>query len=270
MRANAANQALHVASGCATTRACSPSTRAATTSPTPPRKPSTSRPSRPPTGPPRWWPPRRVQGVSRARAGRFQGGPVQLRPAELLVGTPGHGEPRRRTFTNAGGAFGFDTEASPGNTIPTQDSLARFLTDGGPARSGTRPPPTGRARVRTCSTPAAVHRLHRLARWAQYNTALWQRYGPWSDMTAYQRRPRPASTRSPAPCSRPTSATRKDPANPSTGVIYWQLNKAWPSLQWSCTATTSTSRACTSAPRRRTSRCTSCTPTTRTASRSRT
>jgi exo-1,4-beta-D-glucosaminidase len=25
----------------------------------------------------------------------------------------------------------------------------------------------------------------------------------------------------------------KDPANPTTGVIYWMLNKAWPSLQWS-------------------------------------
>ena len=25
----------------------------------------------------------------------------------------------------------------------------------------------------------------------------------------------------------------KDPANPSTGVIYWMMNKAWPSLQWS-------------------------------------
>jgi len=24
----------------------------------------------------------------------------------------------------------------------------------------------------------------------------------------------------------------KDPANPSTGLIYWQMNKAWPSLQW--------------------------------------
>ena len=24
----------------------------------------------------------------------------------------------------------------------------------------------------------------------------------------------------------------KDPANPSTGVIYWMLNKAWPSLHW--------------------------------------
>jgi exo-1,4-beta-D-glucosaminidase len=24
----------------------------------------------------------------------------------------------------------------------------------------------------------------------------------------------------------------KDPVNPSTGLIYWQMNKAWPSLQW--------------------------------------
>ena len=32
------------------------------------------------------------------------------------------------TFTNTGSAWGYDTETSAGNTVPTQDSLNRFLT----------------------------------------------------------------------------------------------------------------------------------------------
>ena len=46
------------------------------------------------------------------------------------------------------------------------------------------------------------------------------------------RRPRSRTTRPSAPSSRPTSTTRPTRRRPSTGIVYWQLNKGWPTLLW--------------------------------------
>ena len=65
-------------------------------------------------------------------------------------------------FTNAGGSFGYDTETSPGNTIPTQDSLDRFLTAVDQAqlwdparRTASAPGRTSSTRATTTTTPAS-------------------------------------------------------------------------------------------------------------------
>ena len=50
--------------------------------------------------------------------------------------------------------------------------------------------------------------------------------------------------------------------NPSTGVVYWQLNKGWPTLLWSLYNADGDQPGASSAPRRPTSRCTRSTPTT--------
>ena len=136
------------------------------------------------------------------------------------------------TFTNAGGAFGFDTEASPGNTIPTADSLARFLSDRGQAAiwnpASTHGLGSGPVQFHT-SPPSSYTDISRLG---QYNTALWHRYGPWSNMTPYQREAQAGGYEVTRALFEAYIGHSKDRANPSTGIIYWQLNKAWPSLQW--------------------------------------
>ena len=110
-------------------------------------------------------------------------------------------------LTNAGGAFGFDTEASPGNTIPTLDSLARFLTRRGAradrgssldARPGDGADALPRRRLR---------RLHDDRPPRRRNTALWHRYGPWRGLVAYEREAQVGQYEATRAISRPTSAT---------------------------------------------------------------
>ena len=66
----------------------------------------------------------------------------------------------------------------------------------------------------------------------QYNTPLWNRYGPWSDMASYQKIAQMGGYEVTRAQFEAYLGRSKDPANPSPGVIYWMLNKAWPSLHW--------------------------------------
>ena len=135
-------------------------------------------------------------------------------------------------FTNAGGAFGFDTETSPGNTVPTQDSLNRFLSAADQNQvwdpSSTNGPGTGPDIFHT----SPFDDYTAIGRMGQYNTALWNRYGHWSDMASYQAAAQAGGYEVTRAEFEAYIGHAKDPANPSTGLIYWQMNKAWPSLQW--------------------------------------
>jgi exo-1,4-beta-D-glucosaminidase len=135
-------------------------------------------------------------------------------------------------FTNAGGAFGFDTEASPGNTIPTLDSLARFLSDRGQAAIWNPASTHGLGSGPALSHTSPYSDYTGIARLGQYNTALWRRYGPWSNMATYQREAQAGGYEVTRALFEAYIGHSQDRANPSTGIIYWQLNKAWPSLQW--------------------------------------
>src|SRR6185369_14068356 len=71
-----------------------------------------------------------------------------------------------------------------------------------------------------------------VGRLGQYNTALWNRYGQWTDLPSYLRTAQAGGYEVTRAQFEAYLGHSKDPANPSTGLIYWQLNKAWPSLQW--------------------------------------
>ncbi|MGH3095902.1 MAG: glycosyl hydrolase 2 galactose-binding domain-containing protein [Streptosporangiales bacterium] len=136
-------------------------------------------------------------------------------------------------FTNAGGAWGYDTEVSAGNTIPTQDSLNRFLTAADQKQvwdtSSTHGPGSGPTIYHT----SPYNDYTTIARLGQYNTPLWHRYGHWSDMASYQKLAQVGEYEAARAQFEAYLGNSKNRANPSTGVIYWQMNKAWPSLQWS-------------------------------------
>ncbi|HEX3815507.1 MAG TPA: beta-mannosidase [Mycobacteriales bacterium] len=137
------------------------------------------------------------------------------------------------TLQMNGSAWGFNTESSAGSTIPTQDSLNRFLT---PADQKKIWDP-----VTTAGQTAGEDMFHtffyadytRLSRMGVYNTPLAKRYGPWTDQAAYNRTVQLGEYEIARAQFEAYIGNSKDKANPSTGLIYWMMNKAWPSLQWS-------------------------------------
>jgi len=135
-------------------------------------------------------------------------------------------------FTNAGGAFGYDTESGPGNTIPTQDSLNRFLTGAEQGQIWDPAATNGKGSGPDIFHTSPYGDYTAVGRLGQYNTPLWNRYGPWTDMASYQRAAQAGGYEITRAHFEAYLGHAKDPANPSTGLIYWQLNKAWPSLQW--------------------------------------
>jgi exo-1,4-beta-D-glucosaminidase len=135
-------------------------------------------------------------------------------------------------FTNAGGAFGYDTETSPGNTVPTQDSLNRFMTTADQEQVFDPATTNGLGSGADIFHTSPYGDYTAIGRMGQYNTPLWNRYGPWSDMASYQREAQAGGYEVTRAQFEAYIGHSKDPANPSTGLIYWQMNKAWPSLQW--------------------------------------
>jgi hypothetical protein len=137
------------------------------------------------------------------------------------------------SFTNAGSAWGYDTETSAGNTVPTQDSLNRFLTPADQANiwdlSSTKGPGTG---PDVYHVYPSYNAYTKTARMGQYNTPLWNRYGPWSDMASYQKIAQMGGYEVTRAQFEAYIGRSHDATDPSTGVIYWMLNKAWPSLHW--------------------------------------
>jgi exo-1,4-beta-D-glucosaminidase len=137
------------------------------------------------------------------------------------------------SFTNAGSAWAYGTETSAGDTVPTQDSLNRFLTPADQAQiwdlSSTKGPGTGPDMFHVHPT---YNSYTKTARMGQYNTPLWNRYGHWSDMASYQKIAQMGGYETARAQFESYVGHSKDLANPSTGVIYWMLNKAWPSLHW--------------------------------------
>jgi exo-1,4-beta-D-glucosaminidase len=135
-------------------------------------------------------------------------------------------------FTNAGGGFGYDTESSSGNTIPTQDSLNRFLTPAEQNQLWDVSSTNGKGTGPDIYHASGYNDYTAVGRLGRYNTPLWNRYGHWSDMASYHRIAQAGGYEVTRAQFEAYLGHAKDPANPSTGLIYWQMNKAWPSIQW--------------------------------------
>jgi Exo-beta-D-glucosaminidase Ig-fold domain/Glycosyl hydrolases family 2 len=136
------------------------------------------------------------------------------------------------SFTNAGGAFGFDTEASAGITMPTRDSLDRFLTPRDERQLWDVRSVAGTGSGPDIFHSSPYHGYTAIGRLGQYNTALWNRYGHWSGLASYEREAQAAGYEVARAQFEAYIGQAHDRANPSTGLIYWQLDKAWPSVQW--------------------------------------
>jgi exo-1,4-beta-D-glucosaminidase len=121
-----------------------------------------------------------------------------------------------------GGAFGFNSETSAGASIPPLDDLARMLSP--QEREALWQYPT----VRQYHAGAAFSVFASLA---PFDTALAARYGTPRDLADYVAKSQLENYDNVRAQFEAFNAHR-GAAKPSTGVIYWMLNNAWPALHW--------------------------------------
>ncbi|HEX7324557.1 MAG TPA: glycoside hydrolase family 2 TIM barrel-domain containing protein [Rhodanobacteraceae bacterium] len=121
-----------------------------------------------------------------------------------------------------GGAFGFDSEVSAGADIPRLGDVERMLSP--------------LAQEALWKYPK-VRQFHATASWSPFATlapfdiALAKRYGPPQNLADYVQKAQLANYDNVRAQFEAFNA-HMDSTKPSTGVIYWMLNNAWPSLHW--------------------------------------
>src|SRR4051794_27546380 len=154
-------------------------------------------------------------------------------------------------FVNRGGAWAFETEASPGSTIPTKDSLDRFMPAADQTQMVTSPNlrlyNSGRGGQDSGTSYASFQHIGVQA------TAMCKRYGTWTPAPVTCPTNAPGTTGLYANSPSVADFVRKGQAlnyeavrahfeayidhstrtdSPSTGLVYWMMNKPMPSLLW--------------------------------------
>lgn len=121
-----------------------------------------------------------------------------------------------------GGAFGFDSEVSAGASIPLLDDLRRMLTP---------------QELEALWKQPDARQYHASAAWspfaniAPFDNALARRYGAPGSLEDYVEKAQLENydnVRAQFEAFNAHMAADR----PSTGMIYWMLNSAWPSLHW--------------------------------------
>ncbi|MFC5581976.1 glycosyl hydrolase 2 galactose-binding domain-containing protein [Rhodanobacter terrae] len=121
-----------------------------------------------------------------------------------------------------GGAFGFNSETSAGADIPRLEDLTRMLSPQEQEALWKHPELRQYHAAADWSTFASI---------APFATALAKRYGAPKSLADYVAKAQLDNYDNTRAQFEAYNAHR-DAANPSTGVIYWMLNNAWPSLHW--------------------------------------
>jgi exo-1,4-beta-D-glucosaminidase len=133
------------------------------------------------------------------------------------------------TLTNAGGSWGYDSEESGGDTVPTLDSINRFLSSSDQSALWQTPA----ANQYHANYEGTGHSGYSFGTLYNLDTAIKDRYGSWSSLAQYVEEAQVQNyedTRAQfeAFVDHSTNSTQ-----PATGTIYWQMNKGWPTLLWS-------------------------------------
>ncbi len=133
------------------------------------------------------------------------------------------------TLTNVGGAWGYDSEESAGNTVPTLDSLNRFMSSA--ALSNLWQSPT--TNQYHSNYEGTKHTGYAFGTLFNLDTAITDRYGAWSSLNQYVEEAQVQNYEDTRAQFEAFLAHSNNATLPSTGTIYWQLNKGWPTLLWS-------------------------------------
>jgi exo-1,4-beta-D-glucosaminidase len=154
-------------------------------------------------------------------------GPYDWVPPNYWYDTT-HFDKKDSTQTNAGGSWGYDSEQSAGDTIPTMDSLNRFMS------------PSDLSNLWQSSSfnqyhanyEASCNNNYSFGTLCHFDAAMNARYGKPASLAQYVEEAQALNYED----TRAQYEAFIDHANnsplPSTGTIYWQMNKGWPSLLW--------------------------------------
>jgi exo-1,4-beta-D-glucosaminidase len=155
-------------------------------------------------------------------------GPYDWVPPDYWYDTT-HFDTNDSTQTNAGGSWGYDSEQSAGDTVPTLDSLTRFMSAGDLSSlwQNTKANQYHLNYEPRCKTGYSFGTL------CHFDTALSSRYGSWSSLAAYVEEAQAQDYENTRAQFEAFIDHASNTPLPSTGTIYWQMNKGWPSLLWS-------------------------------------
>jgi exo-1,4-beta-D-glucosaminidase len=154
-------------------------------------------------------------------------GPYDWVPPDYWYDTT-HYDPTDPSRTNAGGAWAFDSEQSSGDTVPTLDSIQRFMS---PAEQAALWQDPGNNQYHLNYEPQC-QAGYSFGTLCHFDAALSSRYGSWSSLSQYVQLAQAQdyeNTR--AQYEAFIDHSTSSPV-PSTGTVYWQVNKGWPSLLW--------------------------------------
>ncbi len=140
--------------------------------------------------------------------------------------------PKDPTRTNVGGAWAFDSETSGGDTVPTLDSIKRFLSPFEQAKMWKSPNYNQYHLNYENQLPGPQNGGYAFGTFHELDKAIKARYGSWSSLSQYVEEAQVANyeTQRAEFEAYIDHSTRKEA--PSTGVDYWQVDKGWPSMLW--------------------------------------
>jgi exo-1,4-beta-D-glucosaminidase len=133
------------------------------------------------------------------------------------------------TLTNAGGSWGYDSEQSAGNTIPTLDSINRFLS----AADRTALWQSPGANQYHDNYEGTRHTGYHFGTDYNLDRAVTNRYGAPTSLAQYVEEAQLQNYEDTRAQFEAFVDHSTHAAAPSTGTVYWQLNKGWPTLLWS-------------------------------------
>jgi exo-1,4-beta-D-glucosaminidase len=131
------------------------------------------------------------------------------------------------TRTNAGGSWGLDSEQSAGDTVPTLDSINRFLSASDQSHLWQNPDFN-----QYHANYESGHGGYKFGTLFTFDTALTNRYGKWTDLPGYVEEAQVQNYENTRAQFEAFLDHSTNASAPATGTIYWQANKGWPTLLW--------------------------------------
>ncbi len=143
-----------------------------------------------------------------------------------------HYDPGDPTRTNVGGAWAFDSETSSGDTVPTLDSIRRFLSPFEQRELWQNPGYNQYHLNYEPALPGAQNGGYSFGTLYDLDQAISSRYGAWSSLANYVEEAQVQNYETQRAQFEAYIDHSTDRSAPSTGLDYWQLNKGWPTLLW--------------------------------------